>query len=158
DGLIPGVAAPVAMIGTAEKGWLTLELAAAETGGHASMPPPHTAIGVLAGAIHRLETNPMPAAIKPPVSELFQTVAPEMPFVRRMMFANLWLFGPLVRRQLARSPATNAAIRTTSAVTIVKGGTRDNVLPKSASAVVNFRILPGESNHQHHRICPTCDR
>lgn len=145
NGLIPGVAAPVAMIGTAEKGWLTLELAAAETGGHASMPPPHTAIGLLAGAIHRLETNPMPAAIKPPVSELFQSVAPEMPFVRRMVFANLWLFGPLVRRQLARSPATNAAIRTTSAVTIAKGGIRDNVLPKSASAVVNFRILPGES-------------
>jgi len=145
DGIIPGVTAPVAMIGTAEKGWLTLELTATDSGGHASMPPPHTAIGILATAIHRLEANPMPAAIKPPVTELFASVAPEMPFARRMVFANLWLFGPLVKNQLARSPATNAAIRTTTAVTIAKGGTQDNMLPKAATATVNFRILPGES-------------
>lgn len=145
DGLIPGVTAPVAMIGTAEKGWLTLELTAADTGGHASMPPRHTAIGILATAIHRLEANPMPAALRPPVTQLFACVAPEMSFVRRMVFANLWFFGPLVKHQLARSPATNAAIRTTTAVTVVKGGTRDNVLPKAATAIVNFRILPGQS-------------
>ena len=145
DGLMPGLTTPVAMIGTAEKGWLTLELTATDAGGHSSMPPPHTAVGILATAIHRLEANPMPAAIEPPVTELFACVAQEMPFIPRMVLTNLWLFGPLVKHQLARSPATNAAIRTTTAVTIARGGTRDNVLPKSATAIVIFRILPGES-------------
>jgi carboxypeptidase PM20D1 len=145
DGIIPGVARPVAMVATAQKGWLTLELGVAGSGGHASMPPPHTAIGILAAAIQRLEANPMPAAVKPPVAELFACVGPETSFARRLVFANLWLFEPLVTRQLARSPATNALIRTTTAVTVVRGGTVDNVLPTAATTLVNFRILPGES-------------
>jgi len=115
DGFLPGVRSPVAMIGTAEKGWSTLE------------------------------SNPMPATITPPVAELFACVAPEMPFVRRVVFANLPLFEPLVRRQLARYPATNALVRTTGAVTMARGGTKDNVLPASATAVVSFCVLPGES-------------
>jgi carboxypeptidase PM20D1 len=145
DGLVPGTTTPVAMIGTAEKGWLTLELTTADTGGHSSMPPPQTAIGILATAIHRLEANPMPPVIKPPVTQLFEHLAPEMSFLHRMVFANLWFFGPLVKHQFARSPETNAVIRTTTAVTIAKGGTRDNMLPKAATAVVDFRIIPGES-------------
>jgi carboxypeptidase PM20D1 len=68
-----------------------------------------------------------------------------MPLARRMVFANPWFFAHLVERQLARVPATNATIRTTTAVTITHGGTRDNVLPSAATAVLNFRILPGES-------------
>jgi carboxypeptidase PM20D1 len=46
---------------------------------------------------------------------------------------------------LEASPATNAMIRTTTAVTIVEGGTKDNVLPGQARALVNFRILPGDT-------------
>jgi len=145
DGLIPGVEEPVALIGTAEKGWLTVELSAAGGGGHASMPPPHTAIGLLAAAISKLEANPLTATIREPTSGLFVCVGPKMPFIRRVVFANLWLFEPLVLRQLTAAPATNAAVRTTMAVTIAKGGTVDNVLPTSATAVVNARILPGET-------------
>ena len=144
DGIIPGVAAPVAMIGTAEKGWLTVELSAPGGGGHASMPPAHTAIGLLATAIHKLEANPPAAAIKEPTRELFACAAARMPFTRQVVFTNLWLFEPLVIRQLTASPATNAAIRTTIAVTIARAGTVDNVLPTSATAVVNSRIMPGE--------------
>jgi len=145
DRLVPGVADPVALIGTAEKGWLTLELRAGDTGGHASMPPPQTAIGTLAAAIQRLEAHPMPAALESPASELFASVAPAMPFLQRMIFANLWLFAPLVVRRLAAAPTSNAIVRTTAAVTVVTGGTRDNVLPKTATALVNFRILPGDT-------------
>jgi carboxypeptidase PM20D1 len=36
-------------------------------------------------------------------------------------------------------------VRTTTAPTIVQGGVKDNVLPSTARAVVNFRVLPGES-------------
>jgi carboxypeptidase PM20D1 len=145
DGIVPGIADPVALIGTAEKGWLTVTLTATGPGGHSSVPPQHTAVGSLATAIQRLEANPMPAAIRPPVTEFFAHVAPEMSLLHRVAFANLWLFGPLVRQGLGRSAATNAIIRTTSAVTVARAGTLDNVLPKLATAVVNFRILPGDT-------------
>ena len=143
--LLPGVSAPVALVGTAEKGWLTLELSAGDTGGHASMPPPHTAIGLLASAIHRLEAHPMPATLKPPVTDLLVAVTHAMPFLQRLVFANLWLFAPLVTRRLGATPASSAIVRTTTAVTVIQGGTRDNVLPKVATALVNFRILPGDT-------------
>src|SRR5438477_947948 len=45
-GLITGVAAPVALIGIAEKGYVTVELTAQAEGGHSSMPPRATAVGI----------------------------------------------------------------------------------------------------------------
>lgn len=145
EGLIPGVRPPIAMVGIAEKGRLTLELRATAQGGHASMPPPQTAIGVLAAAIAKLEAKPMPATVGGVAREFFAQLGPEMPFPRRLVFANLWLTDWLVKRTLAKSPPTNALIRTTGAATVVQGGTKDNVLPADARALVNFRILPGDS-------------
>jgi carboxypeptidase PM20D1 len=64
---------------------------------------------------------------------------------QRVALSNLWLFGPLVQSQLEKGAATNAMLRTTTALTIVQGGNKDNVIPGQADAVVNFRILPGET-------------
>jgi len=50
-----------------------------------------------------------------------------------------------VERRLAGSPPGNALIRTTTAVTMIEGGVKPNVLPQSARAVVNFRVIPGDS-------------
>jgi len=61
------------------------------------------------------------------------------------VLTNLWLFGPIVAKVLTRRPPTAASIRTTTAVTMVSGGVKPNVLPQEASAVVNFRIVPGDS-------------
>src|SRR5688500_10477512 len=61
------------------------------------------------------------------------------------MFANLWLTKPLIVGKLQENPTTNAMIRTTTAVTIFQAGTKENVLASKARAVVNFRILPGDS-------------
>ena len=62
----------------------------------------------------------------------------------RMMFANLWLTEGLVLRFLEDSPGA-FMVRTTTAATIFEAGIKDNVLPASARAVVNHRILPGET-------------
>lgn len=144
--IVPGVAPPVALVGVAEKGYLALKLrAGTEECGHASMPPKTTAIGRLAGAIHRLETNPMPANLAPPVTDMFDRLAPEMPFMLRLAVTNRWLFSPLVTSRLSESRATDAAIRTTTAVTRISGGVKANVLPCAAEAIVDFRILPSDS-------------
>lgn len=145
EGMVPGVEPPVALISTAEKGYVSVELVAAAEGGHSSMPPRTTAIGKLAEAIRRLEENPMPARIDGATRRSFEYLAPEMPFGPRMFLANLWLFGPLAERQFAGDPAANARIRTTTAATVFQGGVKENVLPSRARAVVNFRILPGDT-------------
>ncbi|MCP4328056.1 MAG: M20 family peptidase [Alphaproteobacteria bacterium] len=144
DGIVPGVKPPVALIGTAEKGYLSLRLTAMGTGGHSSMPPPETAIGRLARAIVRLQKRPMPAEIRPPTSQMLAALAPEMSFPQDIAVTNLWLFEGMVVSEFESSPTTNAAIRTTAAATKIAGGIKDNVLPQSANVIVNFRILPGD--------------
>ncbi|MGI9078478.1 MAG: M20 family peptidase [Gemmatimonadaceae bacterium] len=144
QGMMPGVSAPVALVGIAEKGAVSLLLTAELGGGHSSMPPTQTAVGVLSSAIVKLEKHPMPAAITSATARMLNAVAPEMPFTQRAVFANLWLFGPLVLRQLATSPASNAMIRTTTAATMFEGSVKENVLPIRARAIVNFRLLPGD--------------
>ena len=145
DGMMPGVQAPVALIGIAEKGYLTVKLRVEQPGGHSSMPPPHSAVGILATAITRLENRQMPGRLAGPTLQLFGAVGPEMPFGQRTVFANLWLFRPLVEHILSGTPETNAMLRTTTAATMIEGGVKENVLPLEARATVNFRILPGDT-------------
>lgn len=144
-GLVPGVDKPVALIGLAEKGYLSLRLTVEGTGGHSSTPPEEGAIVKLARAIDRLKRSPLPAEIRSPVAEMLDAVAPEMSFVRRTAMTNRWLFGGLVTSQLAGDHTSNAMVRTTTAPTMIKSGDKDNVLPQEAYAIVNFRILPGDS-------------
>jgi carboxypeptidase PM20D1 len=146
-GVIPGVSAPTALLGVAEKGYLSVRLKAAATPGHSSMPPPPGtgAIAMISGALQRLEREQLPAALEGVGREMFQTLAPEMSGFQRVALSNLWLFGPVVQAQLERTASTNAMLRTTTAPTIVQAGNKENVIPGVAEAIVNFRILPGET-------------
>jgi carboxypeptidase PM20D1 len=157
DGILPGIAAPVALIGIAEKGFASIELCTRTAGGHSSLPPRQSAVGILSAAIARLEANPMPALLDGPTRELFERVGPQFGFAQRLVFANLWLTRPLVTRKLESTPVTNAMVRTTAATTIFQAGTKDNVLASNARAVINFRISPGDSvagvmDHVRHVI------
>ena len=145
QGVVPGVAAPVATVGVAEKGSVTLALTAHGAGGHSSMPPPRSAIGRVSRAINRLERDPFPARLDGANLGLFEAVGPEMTWPYRVLFANLWLFRPLVLRALTAQPSTAAAVRTTLAPTMLQAGVKENVLASSARALVNLRILPGEA-------------
>ena len=145
DGVIAGVTAPVAMIGVAEKGYVSVELTSAGAGGHSSMPSANNAAVRIATAVDKLAKNQMPARINGPTAAMFDGIAPYSDGTMRVALANRWLTGPLVRRQLLDGPDTAAALRTTTALTILSAGTKDNVLPQSARAVVNHRILPGDT-------------
>jgi carboxypeptidase PM20D1 len=144
---LPGVAQPLALIGLAEKGGMSVRLTATTAPGHSSMPPAagNGAIGMLTAALTRLDNTPMPGGIQGAAAELFAAVSPELPFGQRLAMSNLWLFQPVVERMLSKAPATNAMLRTTTALTIIHAGNKENVLPGQAEAVVNFRILPGDT-------------
>ena len=144
-GTVPGVEKPVALVGIAEKGGVNLRLTCAGEGGHSSMPPHQTAVGILSAAIARLEAHPFPPRMGGTISTLFDYAGPEMKPGLRLVFANRWLFGPLIRSILEKKQTTRASIRTTTAVTVIRGGVKANVLPTEATAIANFRIIPGET-------------
>lgn len=145
DGLVSGVQRPVAAIMAAEKGYFTVRMTARAEGGHSSRPPAVTAVGRLAQAVSRVQMHPLPTRLERPVTDMFDRLAPEMPFGQRLALANRWLFGPILRRRLASSQTTNTLVRTTTAPTVFHAGVKDNVLPSEAYALVNFRLLPGDT-------------
>lgn len=144
-GLMPGLTQRTAIVGIAEKGYVSLKLTAQADGGHSSMPPARTAVGALSRAIARLEADPFPMSLTGPTRGMIEAMGPYLPFGRRMMIANLWLTGPAVSRALAANPLGAALLHTTTSPTMLSAGIKDNVLPPEATAVVNFRILPGET-------------
>ena len=144
SGLLKNVSAPVALIGIAEKGYLSLALTVETAGGHSAIPPIHSAIGKLSLALAALASNPFPSRLSEPTRQMLEYLGPHMAWPERFLLANLWLFESVIRHQLARSPLTNAAIRTTLAPTVITGGIQENVLPSRARAVVNLRLLPGD--------------
>ena len=145
SGVVPGIKAPVALIGMAEKGYLSLELSAESEGGHSSMPPRQTAPGIIAAAVDKLEKNPFPGKLAGPAAQMFEYLGPEMTPLYKTIFANMWLMGPVIEGQLASVPSTDATMRTTTAPTMLQGSDRENVLPARAWAVVNFRLMPGDT-------------
>jgi carboxypeptidase PM20D1 len=150
SGVFPGVKVPVAVVGYCEKGYLSLELKVEDGGGHSALPPKQTTIGILSRAIDRLQSRPFPARMETS-KRLMQGGGAALPVFYQIAFANLWLFGGLVRKLMRENRVMNALIRTTTAPTMISGGVKENVLPQTAMAVVNFRIMPGDS------IASVCD-
>jgi carboxypeptidase PM20D1 len=109
------------------------------------MPPSETAVGTLAVALDRLQQHPFASRLTPILRENLETLAPEMPFFQRLVLSNLWLTSSFVVGGLEKRTETNPMVRTTTAPTMLEAGVKENVLPSTARAVVNFRILPGET-------------
>lgn len=144
--LIPGIETDVAMIGIAEKGSTTIEFSVDMEGGHSSQPAPETSIDVLARAISRLKEEPMEATLSEAMQGFMSQLGPEMGFVNKMAFANKSIFKPIIISTYeGASNAGNALVRTTTAPTIFEAGIKENVIPTSARALVNFRIIPGQT-------------
>ena len=144
DGVIESVDQPVAIIGIAEKGFVNIRLIAERPGGHSSMPPENTGPGILAQAIVKLEENKFPATLEY-TNIMFDAIGSFSNYPARFAMSNQWLMSPLIKQSLLSSKSTASSMRTTTAVTMLKGSSKSNILPTKATAVANFRILPGET-------------
>ncbi|MCL2489349.1 MAG: M20/M25/M40 family metallo-hydrolase [Propionibacteriaceae bacterium] len=134
-----------AMVGVGEKGVMTVQLAAAAEPGHASAPGRFTAVSRLARAINRLGPGTFPARLPASVGAMLSafiphTSGPAQAALKAMVKA------PAATAQLfARLGGEPAAlVRTTVAATMISGGTANNVLPSSATAVLNLRVAMDE--------------
>lgn len=144
-GVADGATAPVASVMIGEKGWATVRLVTTDTGGHSSMPGRETAVGRIARAVARIQDRPMPLRMTPVVADMLTRLRPAMAEPRRTALRLLPVAGAAVTRLMATRPQTEALVRTTTAPTVIRGGVKANVLPQRAEALVNFRILPGDS-------------
>lgn len=146
SGVFPGVTKPCAVVGIAEKGMFNLKYTVKSTGGHASTPPPQTSIGVLSAACVKLEKNPFPMYLSEPAKKTFDTLARHSSFLYRLIFANLWLFKPVLDIIGKKSGGQiNAMLRTTVAFTQMEGSKGMNVLPPKASLLSNQRVMTDSS-------------
>ena len=136
DGEMMGLNQPLALISIAEKGYVSYQLTINTEGGHSSTPSKDNTIASLARAIIKLEENQFDYLMQP-VSHQLRYLGAEMPFFKRMIFANAWLTQNLILKKL------NA--HTTTVATLIQGGFKDNVIPTTASVTVNFRIMPGQT-------------
>ena len=136
---------PVALIGIAEKGYVDLQVRATGMGGHASMPPAETAAARLASSLLAATRQRRRGRMIPVVEQFFRSLANAAPGPLSVILRRPSLFAPLLTRVLSRKPTTAALVRTTVAPTMLSGSEAPNVLPANASAVLNCRVLPGQS-------------
>ncbi len=143
--MLPGIEEPVALVGVSEKGYASVELTLQGEGGHSNMPPAQSTIGRLGEALARLEADQFPTQARGSTGLMIDAITPHTPWTWRLVLANRWLFDPVIAWGLGTQQASNASVRTTTAVTRFDAGVADNVVASRARAIVNFRLLPGDT-------------
>lgn len=143
DNPIGGVNGTYGMVGVVEKGYGDLRFTAHGKGGHASAPTKNTPLVRLGKFMVDVEKkHPFKSVISPTVEEMFRRMAPNMDFGMKLIFANMWLFKPLLTKLLPSiSSAGGAMIRTTIGFTMAKGAEGLNVLPQEAYVTGNMRFI-----------------
>ncbi|WP_403020088.1 M20/M25/M40 family metallo-hydrolase [Salinibacterium sp. GXW1014] len=146
EGIFPGVDDPIAVVGVAEKGIMSLVLTVEQQGGHASTPPRLAATARLARAIVALNKRPFRAGFTPTNLEMIRTLGAHARNPLRFAFTKLWLTKPLLLLLFKRlGDETAAIVRTTQVVTQLDGAMAANALAERATATVNIRIAIGSS-------------
>lgn len=146
--------APFARPAISEKGYLDLQIEVSAAGGHSSVPPAHTAIGLLSSLIVAYESSAPPARLTRTSAAYTHA---------QCLAAHASLLPPTLRADIRAAPTSDAALRrvetalfeadpglaaggrTTVAVDVVWGGVKSNALPETAGAVVNHRVAVDSS-------------
>lgn len=140
-----GVKGQFAVVGVAEKGIFDAFITTSAEGGHAATPSLNDATSKLVSGLDALQKNPPASKLSAPVAAMLRELASHGGFGLRLVFANLWLFRPVVVRIMQSDPETAAMVRTTYALTQLEGSPAHNVISKQAKATVNVRVDPGET-------------
>lgn len=143
EGLVPGASQPVGIVGISEKGNVTLKISIDIPGGHSSMPKQDNANSILVQSLSKIDNFQYSHSFPEPQKLFFRHLAPEVSLPYRFLFSNMWITSPIIKMVMDGNNKTSSTIRTTHVTTIIKSGTKDNVVPSHAEAFVNFRILPG---------------
>ena len=146
ENVFPGVKQPCGLIGIAEKGMMNVEYKVKSNGGHASSPKPNSPVELLSKTCLAVLEKPFKYHLSEPVAKMFDTLGRNSNFIYRMIFANLWLFMPILNLICVKSGGElNALVRTTTAFTMMQGSDAPNVIPPVASIISNMRLNPHDN-------------
>lgn len=140
-----GLKVPAAMVGLAEKGYADLKVSISNDGGHAAEPSDRTALGDLSRLICAIEKNQMPCRLIDTVRGTLKGLGENSDGVLSVALKALKITKPLVMKILKTYRMTHAMLHTTVVPTICRTGTAVNVLPQKAEAMLNIRLLPGDT-------------
>lgn len=144
--VFPGVKEPCGLIGIAEKGMINVQYRVKSGGGHASAPPVKTPLTTLSQACISIIKHPFKMHLTKPAAEMFDTLGRYSGFGLKIVFANLWLFQPILDMICKSSGGEmNALVRTTTAFTQAQGSNARNVIPTEATLVSNMRLSPADT-------------
>lgn len=144
----PGTGRIMALPGTGEKGYMDITVNLTRAGGHSSLPPDHTAIGIMAQLVNEIERDPYHAALseKNPFLHHLQCMAvydTGLSSTVRKVILNadtLKLANEKLVENLSKDLLTKYMLKTSQAIDIIKGGEKNNALPEQVSVAVNHRI------------------
>lgn len=127
-----------------EKRPLWLRLTATGPTGHAASPPAQTAVTRLISALSKLDDNQPPVKVLPIVQDYFHKLAVLDPSQPKLLDLSQALTDADFAKQFVSSPHNNAMVRDTISPTIVNAGYKTNIIPSTASAEIDCRLLPDE--------------
>jgi acetylornithine deacetylase/succinyl-diaminopimelate desuccinylase-like protein len=131
---------------TAEKGPFWLKLRTTGTPGHGSRPIADSATNRLLRALDRVRVHKTPMKVLPAVNRFFQDQAPRVTGPRVAWYRDMRaaLADPVAARILYEDREVSALLRNTISITVLKAGYKTNVIPGTAEAELDVRLLPGE--------------
>lgn len=145
-----GVNGIYGMVGLVEKGYGDVKFTARSNGGHASAPKKNSPLVRLGAFMSYADSHSLfKSRITPTVEEMFKRMAPNMSFGMKYIFANMWLFKPLLAKLLpAINSTAGAMLKTTMAFTTAKGSEGLNVMPAEAYVTANMRFIAHQPNEE----------
>lgn len=154
-----GVGSYVEMYGTsmiaipvAEKGPMNILVEATGISGHSSMPPKHTAIGILTHFLTTYEKDEFPVHLLPenPMVECLECLAknsPQLTIKEKLAISKMKTNEKAaeIAAKLLEPTYFKWGVKTSRAIDIVSGGNKINALPITAQAMINHRVVWGEN-------------
>ncbi|KZW02629.1 carboxypeptidase S [Exidia glandulosa HHB12029] len=136
-----------------EKGYLDVRVQVDTLGGHSSVPPPHTGIGILSALLAELEKNPMEPTLTrtTPLYDVLQCMAehaPDVPDALRKDILRSRTDNKALKKvgdEFLTTPLMRSLVGTTQAIDLISGGVKVNALPEQAWAAINHRIATDSS-------------
>jgi len=138
-------------IQVAEKGVCWVRASYVGEPGHGSVPDPDSAVVRLARGIERLGGTRLPMHPTAVVKRFFEDVAKELPTMQRQVLRRLKTpeLAALILDYLVRDPnhrrSFGAMLSNTASPTVVRAGSKVNVIPGRASVEIDGRTLPGQT-------------
>ncbi|WP_144185780.1 M20/M25/M40 family metallo-hydrolase [Elioraea rosea] len=146
-GAFPGIARPVSLIGVAQRGELLVRLSAIASGGHGGLPERSPAVPRLIRALDRLARRALPGPVDGAPRQMLLALAEAASLPWRWTYR---LAARLGRRTARLLHGTDLAplMQSTIAVTRLEAGVANNVVPRTASAVLDIRLRPGDDSDE----------